>query len=186
MRLRWASSLIVVSLLVAGCTGAPVAEPPRTVPQSTGGSTVRPVDEPLVSYRRSGGMAGADDRLVVYADGGYRLSGRRVPTRSGILAATDLAELRRVAAEAHIARLAGPSGASAGGLPATSTASAGTSSRAETDNNGATAPGDAFRYEVTYEGHVTGAVDGAVPPSLEPLLSVLAELLSKYQGRRAR
>ena len=67
---------------VGGCAGRPRApsRPPATRPDVT--STRREVRESLVLavYRRTGGIAGTDDRIVLWSDGLAQVSGRMMRT----------------------------------------------------------------------------------------------------------
>lgn len=106
----------------------------------------------LVEYQRSGGIAGRDDRLVVYSDGTATLT-RRGATTGFTLQADSLARLRALLAEANFADM-----------------------RAEylPQRRGA----DLFEYVLIHGGRRVRTADTAVPPELQPLLQLLGHLVS--------
>ncbi len=73
-------STVLAALLAAGCGGASTVDQPVT-DQSTGTGTGSPMTQPL-EIRRTGGIAGFDDRLTVAPDGSAALVTRGLARRS--------------------------------------------------------------------------------------------------------
>lgn len=107
----------------------------------------------LVEYRRSGGIAGRDDRLVIHADGTARLYRRGVATDFTVAGDT-LAELRSLLQAIGFDRLR------AEYLPARAGA-------------------DLFEYVVVYGERRVRTMDTAVPPELAPLIQLLNGLVAR-------
>jgi hypothetical protein len=108
----------------------------------------------LVQFGRQGGLAGLADQLTVRQDGGFTLVRQRPAlSRSGQLGQTDLAELRRVLTEAHLAT-----------LPKVEPA------------HGA----DLFTYQVIYDGTEIAAMDGGTVDALKPVVGLLSGIIDRY------
>ena len=107
---------------------------------------------PLIEYRRTGGIAGFDDHLVVTADGQATLT-RRNATSTFALDKAALAQLTAALDQAGFA------GLRAKYLPA---------------GQGA----DFFDYVITYQGHTVHTQDTAVPVALQPALAALNQVIS--------
>jgi hypothetical protein len=110
-------------------------------------------DAILVEYRRSGGIAGREDHLVVHADGTARLS-RRGTTSEFAVPTDTLARLRALLRDSAVAPLDGEY------LPT---------------HRGA----DLFEYVVAFEKRRIRTMDTAVPAPLQPLLQLLAGLANR-------
>ncbi len=111
----------------------------------------------LIEYRRSGGIAGREDRLVVLSDGTVRLSRRG--RGGGAVAdyqvgADTLTELRALLQRIDFRRMREEY------LPL---------------RRGA----DLFEYEVVYQDRRIRTMDTAVPPELQPLIQLLSGLANR-------
>ena len=126
--------LLLLSLCLAAC-GSPATS------------------RPLVDYRRSGGIAGFDDHLVIQADGRAVLT-RRGARHEFAVKREVLNDLSALLQEADFSRLRGEY------LPASPCC-------------------DRFDYTVTYKGHSVHTMDGAVPEALAPVLQVLNQLIAE-------
>lgn len=138
--------LITIVSLAGGCQAATPAQ----------GATPSPVAQPsevLVEYRRSGGLIGADDRLVIRLNG---LTTRA--TRGGrqefTLPEATLAQLTAALERADFPALR---------------------ERYEPKSDGA----DRFGYTVIYQGKTVRATDDAVPATLQPALQLLNGILAQ-------
>ena len=144
-------------LLLLGCLfilvlGSGCSSPPP------GDGEVPPAPDILVEYRRTGGIAGFDDHLVVFENGQAIYTRRNTPgsTPAGIFYLTDkeMAELQRLLEEADFPALA----------PAYP----------------APVPGaDYFTYSITYKGKTVTTETTGVPPALAPLIGELDYLLAE-------
>ena len=121
------------------------------------GCGIRPNDRILLEYRRSGGIAGVDDRLIIYADG------RAILTRKDIqheikLTSSQMSALKRELDEADFRSL-------------------------ETTLKLNSASGyDLFQYELTYQGRTVRTWDGAVPQQLQPIIESLNSIVQAPPG----
>jgi len=143
MKMNWfkfISICLLVSAGMAGCRGE--------LPNSEG--------ETLVSYHRSGGVAGLVDHLVI-DDNGHCILQRKTLKWEFNLAPDDLEHLRQVFEEANFFTLDSQY------LPA---------------NIGA----DRIEYVITYrtlgKEHTVLTMDGAIPDALGPILSQLDRIIS--------
>jgi hypothetical protein len=158
-----AATVLALPACSAGTQPAPNPSAPgpsfltSAPPASSGGqpsplpSTSSPV---LVRFGRQGGLAGLSDQLTVRQDGGFTLVRRRPAlSRSGQLSQADLAELRQVLTQAHLAT-----------LPRVEPA------------QGA----DLFTYQVIYDGSEILAMDGGMVDALKPLVGLLSGIVDRY------
>ena len=130
-------------LALAALLGACGAVAPRPSPTDSAFS---------VEFRRTGGFAGNDDRLVVAEDGRAHLATRRGACDLQV-APGEVESLRREL-----------DGAGLASLPATA------------------APGaiaDGFDYDVTYRGSTRHYPEDRVPPSLRPAVTRLSALVDR-------
>ena len=112
---------------------------------------VPPATRPeLVEYRRSGGIAGFDDRLTVYRDGSATLERVRGSSGRYRVGAEDLRALEQALEAARFPELRPEY------LPDTPIA-------------------DGFGHTITYRGRTVRTADGGVPARLEPVLRALSE-----------
>ena len=113
--------------------------------------TASQVSAPLIEYRRSGGISGTNDRLVINKDGTATLS--RNGNHSIItVEATVMNRLRQRMREIEFGKL--PSDTARGG-------------------------GDMFEYVIKYEGHTVRGNDASLPSSLHPVVELLDRVLSR-------
>ena len=105
-----------------------------------------------IEYRRSGGFAGFDDRLVIAEDGKSTLT-RRSQRYEFTLDEDSLKSLQGLFETARFSQL------SKEYLPSQ--------------------PGaDLFEYILTYQGHTVRTLDGAVPEALQPILEALNRIVA--------
>ncbi len=133
-------------LLVLGCSNASKTTPVPTSPKSV-----------LVSYQRTGGLAGLRDQLTIYSNGYCELQ-RKDLEREFTLQPGQLAHLKELMEEADFLGLKDKY------LPY---------------NTGA----DFFEYVVSYQAgegkmHTVRTINGAVPDALQPILKELNQLIS--------
>jgi hypothetical protein len=132
---EWTLLVIAVAMLTAGLVGCVRASSSET----------------LIEYRRSGGIAGLDDHLVI------RKSGEAVLTRGSeryefAVGDDTMDHLQTLFSEAEFSQLQKEY------LPS---------------RQGA----DQISYVVTYDGHTVKTMDGAVPSSLQPILEALNQIV---------
>jgi hypothetical protein len=134
---------LLALLLVAGCSSPPPAE--REKPPAPG---------ILVEYRRTGGIGGFDDHLVVF-DNGQAIYSRRQTSGIFNLSSQELGELQNLLAAADFPALA--------------------------PEYRAPEPGaDYFLYSLTFGGKTVITETGGVPPALAPVIGQLDYLLAEY------
>jgi hypothetical protein len=114
-------------------------------------------DSLLLSYQRSGGLAGLLDQLTIYSDGHCELQ-RKDVEREFTLQSSQLAHLEALMEEANLPDLEGDY------FP--------------TDTGA-----DYFEYVISYQTedgkmHRVRAITGAVPDALQPILDELDQLIS--------
>ena len=142
----------VLTLLIAIVSLAGGCQPAAPAPRAAASPVAQPADV-LVEYRRSGGLIGASDRLVVRRDGLTTLEtrggGREFtlsdPTLTQLTAALDRADFPALQ-ESYEPKSAGA---------------------------------DRFEYAITYRGKTVRARDGAVPDALQPALQILNGILAR-------
>ena len=140
----WISGFIlclVIMVVAGGCLGTKASPP---VPQTP------PVI--LVDYQRTGGIAGFNDRLVIFDNGDAIISGTRI-NREMKLNRTELDRLNDIFTGAHFSTLEG-----------NYTAHSGTA--------------DVFHYSISYYRKTVYAEDTALPTSLQPVIDELNRILS--------
>lgn len=126
--------LIIGALLFIGCTTS--------------------ANGPLIEYRRTGGFAGLDDRLVIKENGEAILT-RKSRRMVFTLDNDTIKSLQTLFVETGFAQL-GPVF-----LP---------------PQRGA----DLFEYVVTYKGHTVRTMDGAIPSALDPVLEALDAIIERH------
>ena len=117
----------------------------RTVPARTASGL-------LVSYERTGGIAGVDDRVVVSATGAVTVRHRNGVRHHSRLSAQNLRSLRRAVAAAHFERpvSAGPNGCA-----------------------------DCFFFRLTHRGHVLSFSQLGAPARVNGVLRILTPLAER-------
>ncbi|MER7281847.1 protealysin inhibitor emfourin [Dactylosporangium sp. NPDC000244] len=133
--------------------GAGTSAGPNTDPssKSNSGGNVTATDA-LVTFTRTGGLAGNNDSLVVKPDGSYTITTKQ-GTKTGKLTDDEANALKTALASTDFNKLP------------------------TMNDNGAVA--DAYTYTVTYGGKQITAKDGSIPPALQPVVSALGAFLSK-------
>jgi hypothetical protein len=135
--------VVIIALLTVGC----ISPPP-------GSGEKPPAPDMLVEYRRTGGIAGFDDHLVIFSNG-QAIYARREGSGIFNLSRDELSELISLLNAADFPALAPE-------YPAPS-------------------PGaDYFLYAITYQGKTITTETGGVPPALAPVIGQLDYLLAEY------
>jgi len=139
----WIVSCVLVLLVLAsaGCLGTKIPEPETQVPPGI-----------LVDYHRTGGIAGINDRLVVFDNGVAVISGRSGSTEV-LLNQTDLALISVLFNQSQFSQLQEQYTAPRGSA-------------------------DLMTYTISYHGKTVTAEESAVPPSLVPIIADLNHILS--------
>ncbi|MFB9447509.1 hypothetical protein Dvina_11610 [Dactylosporangium vinaceum] len=136
-----------------GSPAAGTSAGPNTDPSSkanAGGNQT--ATDTLVSFTRTGGLAGNNDSLVVRPDGSYTIQTKQAK-RDGKLTDEELGALKAALASTDFNKLP--------------------------TNNDSGAVADAYTYTITYGGKQITAKDGSIPPALQPVISALGAFLSK-------
>lgn len=138
----WIVSCILVLLVLAGagCLGTKTPEPAQSPPAI------------LVDYQRTGGIAGVDDRLVVFDNGVAVISGRSGSTQI-LLNKSDLALIAVLFNQSQFSQLQGQYSAPGGSA-------------------------DLMTYTISYHGKTVTAAESAVPPALLPIIADLNHIVS--------
>ncbi len=132
--------LVIAAIVLTGCLGV------KTPPVS------RPAAPALfVDYQRSGGIAGVNDRLVIF-DNGVTLVSSRTTSREIRLNQSDLEQISMVYDTAQFPLLEGNYTSRRGGA-------------------------DFMLYRISYKGKTVNTEDTAVPPSLEPVIREMDRIL---------
>jgi hypothetical protein len=149
MRIRnWIVILVVFLLMfvaAAGCLGVRTPPLAKTTPPSI-----------VLDYHRDGGIAGINDRLVIFDNGAAVFSSRTV-NRELSLNQTDLDRITALFSEEQYSMLQGNYTVRHEGT-------------------------DLIHYTITYRGKTVNTEDSAVPPSLQVIideLNLMVSLVSK-------
>jgi hypothetical protein len=111
----------------------------------------------LVTYQRTGGIAGFSDNLAIYENGSVMVTENGVPGHC-MLDDTSIEGLRMIFSQANFPALA--------------------------DNYPAPTPGaDYFRYTITYQGKTVTTETTGAPPALEPVITILDGLVTRCGPR---
>ncbi len=132
--------LVVAAIVLTGCLGM------KTPPVPDHAAPILFVD-----YQRTGGVAGVDDRLVIF-DNGVTLVKSRTATREILLNQSDLEQLSAVFDAGQFAKLEGNYTSPRGGA-------------------------DLLQYSISYQGRTIITEDSALPPSLEPVIRELDRII---------
>ena len=145
---RWAgicAVLVVTAVVLTGCLGT------KTLP------VPNPAEPTLfVDYQRTGGIAGVNDRLVIF-DNGVALVQSRTTSREIQLNKSDLERVSTVFSTARFTELEGNYTSLRGGA-------------------------DFMQYSIGYQGKTVNTEDTAIPPALEPVIEELNHILSTGMG----
>lgn len=133
--------LITLALASGGCLGT------KTLP------VPNPAEpEVLVDYQRTGGIAGVNDRLVIF-DNGITLVQSRATSREIQLNQSDLTQTSELFDDAQFATLEGNYTSPRGGA-------------------------DLMQYRISYRGKTVNTEDTAIPPALDPVIEEMNRILN--------
>ncbi len=141
-RLTWICAVLVVTAaLFTGCLAT------KTLP------TPNPANPTLfVDYQRTGGIAGVNDRLVIF-DNGVGLVQSRSTSREILLNKSELEQISAVFDDAQFTKLEGNFTSPRGGA-------------------------DFMQYSIRYQGMTVNTEDTAIPPGLAPVIKEMDDILS--------
>ncbi|MDO9034729.1 MAG: hypothetical protein Q7U51_05950 [Methanoregula sp.] len=142
---KWIAAIIVVLLAavaISGCIGVKTPSSSGPVPPAV-----------FVDYKRTGGIAGLDDRLVIFDNGVAVISRKSVSTEIA-LNQSDLERITGIFNEAQFSMLQGNYTARVGAA-------------------------DYFRYTISYHSKTVIAEDSAIHPSLQPVIDELNRIISR-------
>ena len=137
--------LIIALSGVSGCLGSKI--PPVSRPQAPA---------VLVDYHRTGGIAGFDDRLVIFDNGVVVVSGKTVNQEIEINK-TDVERIVTLFNKSQFSMLEGNYSARSGNA-------------------------DLIKYTISYNSKTVNAEDSAIPPSLQPVIDELNRILTLAAG----
>jgi hypothetical protein len=131
---------IIAAVMVSGCLGS------KTTPESN-----PKVPEVLVDYSRSGGIAGFNDRLVIF-DNGIALVSSKTTNSEVDLNQTDIDNIIILFNQAQFSQLEGNYSARAGSV-------------------------DLIKYSISYENKTVNTEDTAIPLLLKPVITELNRIV---------
>ncbi len=123
-------------MVVSGCLGS------RTPPVSR-----PPVPSVLVDYYRTGGIAGLQDRLVIF-DNGVAIVSSRTANQEIELNQSDVTRIVQLFDQGRFSALEG-------------------------NYSGRHGSADLIKYTITYDNKTVNAEDTAIPPSIQPVIDEL-------------
>ena len=145
MRIRiWLAVLclcMIAAVIHSGCLGG------KTPP-----GALSPTPAIFVDYQRTGGIAGMNDRVVIFDNGVTVMSSRRVNTEV-TLNQSDLDRIERIFSENKFSALEGNYTSPRGGA-------------------------DFLHYRITFKGKTVQTEDTAIPSSLEPVIEEMNRILT--------
>jgi hypothetical protein len=147
---KWVAAFIVVLLAavaISGCLGDRMPSISSPAPPAV-----------FVDYQRTGGIAGLDDRLVIFDNGVAVLSRKTVSTEIA-LNKSELERITGIFNEAQFSMLQGN----------------------YTARYGAS---DYFRYTISYHGKTVNAEDSAIPPSLQKVIDEMNRIINKADSSK--
>jgi hypothetical protein len=133
--------LVVAAVVLTGCTGMKNLPVPRPAAPTL-----------FVDYQRTGGIAGVNDRLVIF-DNGVGLVSSRTTSREILLNQSDLEQISAVFEAGQFPLLEGNYTSRRGGA-------------------------DFLQYSISYQGKTVHTEDTAIPASLEPVIKEMDRILS--------
>ena len=146
---RWtgiSAVLVVIAIVLSGCLGAKPMPAPN------------PANPTLfVDYQRTGGIAGVNDRLVIF-DNGVGLVSSRTASREILLNQSDLKQISAIFEGGQFHALDGNFTSRYGGA-------------------------DLMQYSINYQGKTVITEDTAIPPPLEPVIKEMDRILSTGLNR---
>lgn len=143
----WAIGIffIIAAVMLSGCLGS------NTVP---GSNPQAPAV--LVEYYRTGGIAGFNDRLVIF-DNGFALVSSKTANNEINLNEADIDRITTLFDQAQFSKLEGNYSGRPGSV-------------------------DLIKYTISYESKTVNAEDTAVPPSLKPVIAELNRIVGMGDG----
>jgi hypothetical protein len=132
-------------VIVSGCLGS--RTPPVSRPQAPA---------VLVDYYRTGGIAGIQDRLVIF-DNGVAVVSTRTASREIELNQTEIDRIRKLFDEGQFAMLEG-------------------------NYSGRHGSADLIKYTLSYHSKTVSAEDTAIPPTLRPIIDELDRVFTMSAG----
>ncbi len=132
-------------MIIGGCLGTRSAPVTLVTPPAI-----------LVDYHRTGGIAGFNDRLVIF-DNGAAVISTGIASREIKLNQTDLDRITTIFTKAEFSSLEGNYTARRGSA-------------------------DLFHYAITYRGTVVNTEDTVIPPALQPVIDELNRILKIGAG----
>jgi len=139
--------VLLAAVAISGCLGDRMPSISTPTPPAV-----------FVDYQRTGGIAGVDDRLVIFDNGLAVLSRKTVSTEIAL----NKSELERVAGifnEAQFSMLQGNYSARRG-------------------------TADYFRYMISYHGKTVIAEDSAIPPPLQTVIDEMNRIINKADSSK--
>lgn len=133
--------MLLAAVALSGCLGVKTPPVSRPIPPAV-----------FVDYHRTGGIAGSDDRLVIF-DNGIAVISKKTVSREITLNQADLERISGIFNEAQFSMLQG-----------NYTARRGTA--------------DYFRYAISYHSKTVIAEDSAIPPSLQPVIDEMNRIIN--------
>lgn len=141
---KWITCFIImlfVAVMMSGCLGVKTPSVSRPVPPAV-----------FADYHRTGGIAGFDDRLVIF-DNGMTVISRKTVSTDITLNQSDLDRISGIFDKAQFSMLQG-----------NYTARRGTA--------------DYFRYTISYHSKTVVAEESAIPPSLQPVIDEMNRIIN--------
>lgn len=137
--------MLLAAVVLSGCLAktAPVSNP---IPPAI-----------LVDYQRAGGIAGLEDRLVIF-DNGVTVISRKTVSTEIVLNQSDLERVSRIFNGAQFSMLQGNYSARRG-------------------------TADYFRYSISYHNKTVIVEDSAIPPSLQPVIDEMNRITNMANSR---
>jgi hypothetical protein len=133
--------VLMAAAAISGCLGIKTPPVSHTTPPAI-----------VVDYHRTGGIAGLDDRIVIF-DNGVAVISQKTASTDITLNQSDLLRIARIFDEAQFSMLQGNYTARGGAA-------------------------DYFRYTISYHGRTVIAEDSAVPPSLQPVIDEMNRIIN--------
>ncbi len=144
----------------APATAAPVEQPvsppipTESQPQAAAQQAAAP-SETVIEYKRVGGIAGFDDRLIVNSDGTTSLR-RRGKEKTATIDPASVQQLQQALTDANFAAL-------------------------DPEYLPSKQGNDYMEHTISSAGHTVYAVDTAIPEPLRPVLSILTDIIKQVQ-----
>jgi hypothetical protein len=145
---KWGTAFMIVLLAavaLSGCLGVKTPPISRPTPPAV-----------FADYHRTGGIAGLDDRIVIF-DNGVAVISQKTASTEITLNQSDLRRITGIFDKAQFYMLEGNYSARHGAA-------------------------DFFRYTISYHGKTVIAEDSATPPSLQPIIDEMNRIIKSETG----